>query len=205
MREGHRLEPQGTLCMGGCRASIQAAGFPWLPVSPEENQRECSQLLSTFPVKTAITSTQSWRMFQTTLAFHTQETELATERNGRLTSSLQKPESSVQCCRSVPRGTYKNTRKVWLMKPEVNFPGKEPDRMLPACLAAGHSGGSGTPNKLGSDQSWKHSTRQTGPCSSSKMLVSVSSLLSFFLRPNYSAQCLIQATNMLYHWVKSLD
>lgn len=39
------------------------------------------------------------------------------------------------------------------MKPEVNFPGKEPDRMLPACLAAGHIGEYGTPNKLGSDQS----------------------------------------------------
>lgn len=99
--------------------------------------------------------------------------------NGRLIRSLQKPESSVQCCRRVPRGTYKNTRKVWLMKPEVNFPGKELDRMLPACLAAGHIGGYGTPNKLGSDQSWKHSTRQTGPCSSSEMLVSVFTLFLF--------------------------
>lgn len=35
------------------------------------------------------------------------------------------------------------------MKPEV----KESDRMLPVCLAAGHSGGYGTPNELGSDQS----------------------------------------------------
>lgn len=89
MREGHGLEPQGTLCMGGCRASIQAAGFPWLPVSPEEKHRECSQLLSTFPVKAAIASTQSWRMFQRTSAFYTQETELVTENGGHVMEGWQ--------------------------------------------------------------------------------------------------------------------